>query len=160
MSQITDLLAKTATMEKQAYASYIKGLTVASIKTLVESGLPFEKAASYAKDLCLADATAKAKLNSFDLIEKVAGYVSLLEANIEELEKQAESRAEPAQVQSEEMSKLASYGFSDEELEMLSHKPGLVEKVASTVGSPGSMGSGVGAGYGGQTDPLMDFLLS
>lgn len=158
MSQINELLQKKVELEKVAFASYVKGLTTSTITTLVNQGLPFEKAASYAKEVCNTNTVITARSNEINFIEKLASYVSALEQNVEELEKTAnevkaipEPRGEPGLVE-----KLASMGFTKEDLDSMS--PDLVEKVASVTATPWTMGAGTGAARE-KTDAMLEFLL-
>ena len=158
MSEINELLQKKVELEKVAFASYVKGLTSTTITTLVNQGIGFDKAASYAKEVCDANEGVTTKANSIDFIEKLAGYVTALEQNIEELEKTAsEVKAMPeSKGEANLVEKLASMGFTSEDIDGMS--PSLVEKVAAVTATPWTMGAGAGAARE-KTDAMLEFLL-
>lgn len=159
MSQIVELLNKSSQLEKVAYSEYVKSLTASAISSLTQSGYEFEKAASIVRSACEgADEIVNRSLN-YQIFEKAAQYISELEVKVDELEKVA-YQVEVSEDKKEPLNKLAGMGFSEEEMEALSHvDSNLLTKVANVVSSPVSMGGGSGFARE-KTDPLLEFLVS
>lgn len=153
MSQITELLRKTASLEKQAYVEFVRSLSSNSIAQLVNIGIPFEKAAGIVKEACYEADEVTERAQKFQLWEKTAEYVEQLEQN----QTQVKPEVNPEIV--EPLNKLANLGFSEAELEKLHDiDQALLTKVANAVSSPESMGSAVGFARE-KTDPLLEFLV-
>ena len=148
-------------MEKKAYFEYVKSFSSASIAALVKGGMGLEKAASVVKEACQKDVKAIKLSEASNIFEKVAEHVSMLETKLEELEKFAEKVEETKAIEeSTPLNKLASIGFSKEELAYMNSLPeNLIEKVASIGGKPWEMGGAVGFPRE-KTDPLLEFILS
>lgn len=163
MSQIVELLQSAAEIEKQAYYNYVKAFASSGISTLVKGGVGFEKAAKLMQETCQSDKKIKGLGTNFVAFEKAAEYVIELETKVSELEKIAATFVTKEEIEtSKPLSKLASIGFTQEEIEYMSSLPeNLIEKVASsTDGSkPWEMGGGAGLARE-KTDPLLEFILS
>lgn len=165
MTTIAENVAKLAELEKVAYVDYVKSMSSSAIVALVEGGMEFEKAASIVEEAVQKDATAIDIRNRADVFEKVASHVLGLEARISELEKEAKEAGE-AEVRKNDpvFEKLASLGFSAEEIEAMSESlpDSLIEKVASTT-APDNAPWGLGAGTGRaieEMDPMVRFLTA
>lgn len=157
MSRIVELLKEAAEIEKKAYSQTVTTFSANSIAALVKSGMPFEKAASVVSDACETNQEFSDKALHYLLLEKAAAYVEALEAKTEELSKVAQ---EVKVVEDDEqLSKLASLGFSKDEIAAMRQvDSNLIEKVASVSSAPAEMGAGVGIPRE-KTDPLLEFLL-
>ena len=91
-----------------------------------------------------------------EIFEKTAEYVEELEAKIQEKD-EAQFRLQ----NSEHLDKLASYGFSEEELSGL--KPETLEKISGVVGSTEEPAWEIGTGIGvaeDSLDPIARFCLN
>lgn len=161
MTKLVEQLSQAAELEKKAYFEYVKSFSSSGIATLVKGGVSLEKAASLVKEACQKDAKAIRLSEASNLFEKVAEHVAELEAKLEELEKFAEKVEEEKTIEeSTPLNKLASIGFTKEELAYMNSLPdNLVEKVASIGNKPWEMGVGVGVARE-KTDPLLEFILS
>ena len=152
MNNVTELLKKASSLEKEAYFNYVKGFSSSGIATLVNNGVPFGTATAIIKQACEQSEKAKAFLINSLAFDKAAEYIAELEERPikEVIEKKAESTP---------LNKLAALGFSEEEIEMMSQLPeNLITKVASTTAEPWAMGTGVGMARE-KTDPLIDWIL-
>ena len=162
MNETVALLNKTLELEKKAYVDYVTSLSSSGIAALVKGGVAFEKAASLIKAACDADPKAQSLASSISVFEKIAEYIDQQDAHIQELEKSAseiketaESLVDPANP----LNKLASIGFTKEEIEMMSELPeNLLTKVASANSQPWEMGGGAGIPRE-KTDPMLEFIL-
>lgn len=162
MNETVALLNKTLELEKKAYVDYVTSLSSSGIAALVKGGVAFEKAASLIKEACDADAKAQSLASNISVFEKIAEYIDQQDARIQELEKSAsetketvESLIDPANP----LNKLASIGFTKEEIEMMSELPeNLLTKVASANSQPWEMGGGAGIPRE-KTDPMLEFIL-
>ena len=157
MSRIVELLKEVAEMEKKAYSQTITSFSANSIAALAKSGVPFEKAASLVAEACETNEEFTRKATQYLLLEKVAEYLEQLDTEKEELSKVAEAHA--VSDQADQIDKLASLGFSKEEISAMRQvDAGIIEKVASVAAAPVEMGAGVGMPRE-KTDPLLEFLL-
>lgn len=161
MSVIVEQLKKAAGLEKQAYFDYVKSFSSATIASLVKGGVQFEKAASLAQEVCQKDSKVQSLFSNYELMDKVAEYVEVLESKAVEFEKLAGRIEKEEKIEaSEPLSKLAQYGFSNEEIEQMSALPDqLLEKVASVNSKPWEMGAGAGIPRE-KTDPMLEFILT
>ena len=161
MSEIVDLLNKSAELEKQAYYDYVKAFASSGISSLVSGGVGFEKAAQLMKTACEQDPKIINLGMNANAFEKAAEYVAELEDKVTSLEKIAGQYEHQEIIEtSEPLQKLASIGFTQEDIEFLSTLPeNLLEKVASSNSAPWELGSGVGMARE-KTDPLLDFIMS
>lgn len=156
-----ELLKRASDMEKKAYADYVTNFTQAGIVSLVKGGVQFEKAAEMMRQACEGDATASRLQAGAVAFEKVAEYVAELEGKVSELEKIAGEAVLEAKTldENDPLHKLASAGFTQEEIAMMAQMPNdLIEKVASVNSRPEGMGSAVGFARE-KTDPLLEFIL-
>lgn len=160
MSQIVEQVKNKVELEKKAYFEYVKSFSGSSIATLVQGGIAFDRAAELTKQACEVDARAVGMLSTIAAFEKVAEYVEQLEVKVSELEKSAGVlEAEVKAATSEPLNKLASIGFTKEEIEQISMLPeNLQEKVASVNSQPWEMGAGAGIPRE-KTDPMLEFLI-
>lgn len=160
MSQVVEQLTKIASQEKKAYYDYVKAFSSAGIAALVRGGVEFEKAAGIVKEACGKDLKISQLADTVQVFEKTASYVLDLENQVSSLEKIAGKLETEAKIEhSDPLSKLASVGFTQEELEHMSHLPeNLIEKVASQGSQPWEMGAGVGF-QREKTDALLEFIL-
>lgn len=157
-----ELLKQASGLEKKAYADYVANFTKAGIVALVQGGVAFEKAAGMMKEACEKDTSLAARSLNAQAFEKAAEHIEQLEARLAELEKVAGEAIVEAKKNDEKdpLHKLASIGFTDEEIAMMSQLPhNLVEKVASSNSRPHEMGGAVGMSRE-KTDPLLEFLLN
>lgn len=161
MSNIPTLLKKTVEIEKTAQYEFIKDYTASTMAHLMKAGVAHEKAASIAREACLQNANLADIVKRAALLEKTAEYIEYLEKQVSEMGTSIEKKAEAATVEvPEHLQKLASLGFSQEEISALSGvSDDLVEKVASAVSEPWSLGKAAGVS-GMPSDPLLDFCLS
>lgn len=161
MTTLVEQLSQAAELEKKAYFEYVKSFSSAGIAALVKGGISLEKAASVIKEACQKDTKAIRLSEASNLFEKVAEHVTNLETKLSELEKFAEKVEETKAIEeSTPLNKLASIGFSKEELAYMNSLPeNLIEKVASIGGKPWEMGGAVGVARE-KTDPLLEFILS
>ena len=161
MTTIVEQLKQASEMEKKAYVEYVKSFASSGIASLVKGGVALEKAASIVKEACITDSRASKLMATSQAFEKAAEYIAELETKLVELEKFAEQTATEKTIEdSTPLNKLASIGFSKEELTYINSLPeNLVEKVASMGSKPWEMGSGVGMPRE-KTDPLLEFILS
>ena len=160
MSNISQLLKQASGLEKQAYEKYASTFMGSTIASLVRGGVGFNQASSMVKRACEVQPQLLGLKNNFLAFEKAAEYVETLELKIEELEKVAEEvyKQRPGK-DSEPIHKLAGFGFTTEELDMMSQLPeNLLTKVASNTAQPYSMGQGDGISRE-KTDPLLEFIL-
>ena len=160
MSKIVELLTKSAELEKKAYYDYIKAFASSGISSLVRGGVSFEKAAQLMKVACEQDSKISALGVNVQAFEKASEYISELESKVSSLEKMAGMYEHKEEIEtSAPLQKLASIGFTAEEIEYMSTLPeNLIEKVASSNSAPWEMGSGVGISRE-KTDPLLEFIL-
>lgn len=93
------------------------------------------------------------------ILEKAAEYIEGLEAQLEQLQAKINSSPENEK-QAEIHKKLASIGFSPDEIKALDNVPdSVLDKVANVSSEPWELGRGVGMARE-KTDPLLEFLLS
>ena len=161
MTTIVEQLTTTAELEKKAYFEYVKSFSTAGISSLAKGGMSIDKASALVKEACLKDSRAVSMRNSSLMLEKTAEYVKTLENELGELKKFASEVETEKQIEeSTPMNKLASIGFTKEELAYINSLPEhLVTKVASIGSQPWEMGGGVGIPRE-KTDPLLEFILS
>ena len=163
MSKIVEELQQAAELEKKAFYDYVKAFSSSAIAGLVTGGMEFEKAAELVKQACDLDPKANGFKTNALMFEKTAEHVAGLETQVSELSKVAEQFQETkANDESNPLNKLASAGFTAEEIEYMSTLPeNLLEKVASgsQSNSAWEMGSGVGVARE-KTDPLLEFILA
>lgn len=158
MNNTVELLEKAAELEKKAFTEYVTSFTGSGITKLVRSGLAFEKAASLIKEACEASPEVLGMKANIELFSKSAEYIRDLESKVGELEKEASEVSVPEKDTSP-LSKLASIGFSEEEIAMMDTLPkNLITKVANLNAQPWEMGGGVGIPRE-RTDPLLEFIL-
>lgn len=160
MSQTLQDLNKVVEMEKTAYVNYVSSFSGSSISTLVRGGMDFEKASQLVKEACEQDAKAASLKANAIIFEKLASYISELEDKLENsantLQRAEEVIASDPQ---NPLMKLASVGFTKEEIEHMSSLPEhLLQKVASTNNSAWELGSAVGVPRE-KTDPLQEWIL-
>lgn len=160
MTTIVEQLTNAATLEKKAYFEYVKSFSSAGITALAKGGVPIDEASSLIKVACQNDSRASALKNSSLIFEKAAEHVTTLEAELAEFKKFAEDVETDRKIdESTPMSKLATLGFTKEELTYMNSLPeNLVTKVASIGSQPWEMGGGVGVPRE-KTDPLLEFIL-
>jgi len=157
-----ELLKQASEIEKKAYADFVANFTKAGIVSLVQGGVEFEKAAEMMKQACEKNSTLALYQTHISAFEKAAEYIGELEGKLSELEKYAEEATVTVQKldTNNPLNKLASIGFSDDQISMISQLPeNLVEKVASANSQPWEMGNAVGIPRE-KTDPLLEFLLA
>jgi Asp-tRNA(Asn)/Glu-tRNA(Gln) amidotransferase C subunit len=95
--------------------------------------------------------------NLADTLEKIAEYIDELEAENSTLEKSAAENPKP--YKNEVHEKLASIGFSEEEIEAMEQMPeAVMQKVASVADQPWSLGQAAGPKRE-KTDPFLEFLV-
>lgn len=99
--------------------------------------------------------------NLADVLEKVAEYVEVVEAENESLEKSASVKPVAVDKNKEELHhKLASIGFTDEEIEAMDQMPDTVmTKVATMSEQPWGLGEPSGMERE-KTDPFLEFLVN
>jgi len=160
MTTIVQQLTEAAELEKKAYFEYVKSFSSAGIAALAKGGVSLEKASSIIKEACEKDSKANNLKTTSTLFEKTAEHITNLETELEGLQKFAQEAEKEKQIEeSQPMNKLASLGFSKEELAYMSSLPeNLVTKVASIGAKPWEMGGGVGVARE-KTDPLLEWLL-
>lgn len=161
MNNTIQLLNKAGELEKKAYVDFASNFTKAGIVGLVQGGKSFEEATGLMKQACEANVKLIGLTANIAAFEKAAEYIAELEAKVEELTKQASEVKTSVEIIDEDspLSKLASAGFSKEEIEMMASLPeNLIQKVASTNTQPWDMGGGVGTARE-KTDPFLEFLL-
>lgn len=153
MNEITTLLRKRAELEKVAYTEFVKSATSESIKLLVGASVPFEKAASMVAASFEDSMELKEKIDSFTLLEKIAEYIDSFDSKVIGMEAAAKEQTIRAP-----MTKLASYGLTEQELKSLSDlEPELLEKIAATP-NPSEMGHRVGVALE-KSDPFINWIL-
>ena len=158
----TELLKQASALEKKAYADFVSSFTKAGIVSLVQGGMPFEKAAETMKQACEANATLIGHQANISAFEKAAEYIEHLEARVGELEKVAEQAELEVQKHDDTnpLSKLAAAGFTEEEIALMSQMPNqLIEKVATANSQPWEMGNAVGVARE-KTDPFLEWILN
>jgi uncharacterized protein YoxC len=160
---IKDLVLNDLSLEKKAFEETVKSLTGTAIAELVRAGIPFEKAASVVKEASEQADEFTERKRRIMVLSKVAEYVEEVEEKVSKLEKVAEQvrvqEETPSEVK-ESIEKLASVGFTEEEIEhMKVINQGLIEKMAKAATAPASMGGRVGVPRE-KTDALLEFLLS
>ncbi len=162
MNENVTLLQHAAGLEKQAYAEYVTMFSSSGITTLVKGGVGFDTAAGMIKEACKHDEQLVRLQTNILAFEKAAEYIEAQDEYILDLEKTAAEGPAQASAKVEKdspLSKLASIGFSQEEIEMMSQLPeNLITKVASAGSQPWEMGSGTGLARE-KTDPLLEFIL-
>lgn len=157
-----ELLKKASGLEKKAYTEFVSNFTQSGIVSLVKGGVAFEKAAQMMREACEANGTVQGLALNATAFEKAAEYIEELETKIGELSKEAEEAKVEIQAldESNPLNKLASAGFTKEEISMISQLPeNLIEKVATTNSSPWDMGEAAGISRE-KTDPMLEFLLN
>ena len=162
MSKITELLIKFAQEEQAEHKEYLKDFSTATMAHLVQGGLDREKAASITKEACLRDETLVKSVNRAFVLEKVAEYIDQLESDNAKLQvKISEMPVEKqAEEQPEAMKKLASIGFTAEEMESLKDIPeSVLDKVAAVGSQPWELGHGAGPRVD-NVDPLLSWILT
>jgi len=160
MNQTTKLLKQAAELEKKAYTDYVTSFSSSGITALVKGGVAFEKAASLIQEACESDSKLYSIMANILAFEKAAELIEQQEEMIAELQKTATAPIIKQASDESPQSKLASIGFSPEEIEMMSQLPEtLITKVASTGSQPYEMGGGVGIPRE-KTDALLEFILS
>lgn len=105
-------------------------------------------------------------LESAEILEKIANYISEIEtklsnseAKVAELTKEANDKTKSDEL-AEPLKKLASSGYTKEELQELSlMSKDTLEKIAARAEAPEPMGEAFGKASSG-LDPLATFLLS
>jgi len=101
-------------------------------------------------------------LHLADTLEKVAEYIDTLETEISEKDEQIEKAASvqpETKAKNDLHEKLASIGFTDEEIEMMDQLPDtMVTKMASAAEQPWGLGQGAGPARE-KTDPFLEFLV-
>ncbi len=148
MSNIVDLLIKQA---EQIKADDLESTIRSSVKDLMSEGIPFEKAASLVeKEVENLEDSLMAQI-----LEKAASYINELEDKVSELQAKINERDEGSDIHI----KLASAGFTEDEIQVLQSSPSLMDKVASATQEPWSLGQGAGVKRE-KTDPLLEFILS
>lgn len=160
MSNIKEQLLKAYDLEKTAYVNYVSSFSSSGISSLVRGGMDFNQASTLVKEACEKDPTAASMQANVMTFEKAAEYISQLESQINGFE-QVVGKAEEviAADPNNPLTKLASVGFTAEEIEHMSMLPeNLLEKVASNNGQAWEMGSAVGVPRE-KTDPLLEFIL-
>jgi hypothetical protein len=161
MSKTLDDLNKVIGLEKTAYVNYVSSYSGSGIATLVRGGYDFDKAASLVKEACEQDEKALSLKTYLTTFEKMASYISELESKLDGYEKVMDKAEEAiASNPNNPLMKLASVGFTPEEIEHMSNLPeNLLEKVASSNGGNAwEMGSAVGVPRE-KTDALLEFIL-
>lgn len=162
MNDTTQLLQRAAEMEKKAYTEYVTSFTSSGIMGLVQGGVDFDKASGIVKEACDSNSTLAGIKANIEAFEKTAEYIQELESKIEDLEKAAALAPVLEKEKAEKigpMSKLASAGFSEEEINMISQLPeNLMTKVANVGSQPWDMGGATGIPRE-KTDPMLEFLL-
>jgi uncharacterized protein involved in high-affinity Fe2+ transport len=160
MNENKEQFLKAYELEKTAYVNYVSSFSASAIATLVRGGMDFEKAAGLVKEAAENDNVSVSYKTNILAFEKAAEYISDLEAKLEGLEKKAEKADEViAADPNNPLTKLASVGFTAEEIEYMSQLPeNLIEKVASSNNQPYNMGSAVGVARE-KTDALLEFIL-
>ncbi len=142
MSEIVDLLNRAAELEKRAYIDYVRGVASSGITRLVQSGVEFTKAAELIQTACEQDSTIVQMIDNANIFTKTAEYVKWLENRPTPEEPTVVVEPKPQG----SLSKLASLGFDEIDLESLNHLPSSVlEKVASVASNPWEIGGGTGA---------------
>lgn len=98
--------------------------------------------------------------NLADALEKVAEYIEELETENESLEKTASTQEVlPSKSEVELHDKLASIGFTDEEIEAMDQMPkSVMTKMASISEQPWTLGEPTGVKRE-KTDPFLEFLV-
>lgn len=152
MSNVVDLLLKQA---ETIRASDLETTIRSSVSELMASGMEFEKAAS------LVEKEVESIQDSFiaQLLEKTAGYVDGLESKVAELQAKIDERTEVSPETADLHIKLASAGFSEEEIRLMDQAPSLLNKVASVAQEPWELGQGSGM-QREKTDPLLEWIIS
>jgi len=161
MSNIPALLKQSAELEKTAQYEYIRDYTASTMAHLMKAGVPHEKAAFFAREACMNNKDLVGIIKRASLLEKTAEYMAELETKIETLGVAIEKKAEDSKVElPEHLQKLSNLGFSQEEIDAIQEMPNeLVEKVASAVTEPWSMGKAAGVALA-EEDPLLKFIMS
>lgn len=158
MNNTTQLIQRAADMEKKAYLEYVTSFTSSGILGLVKGGVDFDSASGIVKEACDSNPTLTGIKTNIEVFEKTADYIRELETKIEDFEKAA--ALVPVLEKLGPMSKLASAGFSEEEINMISQLPeNLMTKVANVGSQPWDMGGATGIPRE-KTDPMLEFLLS
>ena len=154
MTTILDQINTAAELEKKAYFEYVKGFSSSGISALAKGGMKVEDAIGVVKEACEKDSGAYKLKGTAALLEKAAAYINDLEVELSGLRKEASiSESEP-------LNRLASMGFSPEEIAHMSSLPeNLITKVASAQDKPWEMGGGSGFARE-KTDPFLEFLLT
>jgi hypothetical protein len=157
-----ELLKQASDFEKKACSEFITGFTQSGIMSLVKGGVAFEKAAEMIKQACETNPTLISHMTNMTAFEKAAEYIGELEVKLDEMTKVAGEATIAVQAADEKnpLNKLASVGFTKEEIEMMSQLPeNLIEKVASNNSKPWDMGNAVGMSRE-NTDALLEFLCN
>jgi hypothetical protein len=140
-----------------------------AINAMATAGVDVEKAASMVKaaginlkDLVSYAPEIEAPHPSIELLQKAAHYIESLEAEVEDLKGDLEKSASVVEVNlPEQITKAASVGaFTSADLvELQKIQPELLQKMASAMEEPWSMGSGSGTAAA-SVDPLAAWLMS
>jgi hypothetical protein len=152
MSKIVDLLLKQAETIRE---SDTEAMIRSTMSELTASGMAFEKAASLVEQ----ESTKIEDSLMVQILEKTASYISGLEKQAEELQIKISERSEATSDDTELRVKLASAGYSEEEITAMESAPSLMTKVASAAQEPWELGKGIGMKKE-KTDPFLDFLTS
>jgi hypothetical protein len=160
MNQTIELLIKAAELETKSYTDYVTAFSSSGISALVKGGVEFEKAASMVQEACEVDPKLVNIMTNIMAFEKAAEIIQQQELEIAELKKTASELPEPKTTEEENtFNKLASAGFSKDEIEVMSQLPEqILTKVASAGSQPWEMGGGVGIPRE-KTDALLEFIL-
>lgn len=164
MGKISEQLLKYAQEEKVAQQEYVKDFSAAAIKTLTEGGVEREKAILLAKEACLRNQELVKSVTKANILEKTAQYIEAIEEENVKLAAKVETQTneqKPVEIDPH-LKKLATLGFTQEELESMKDVPSQVlEKVARTAESAEeySLGKGVGPAVD-KMDPFLQFLIN
>lgn len=163
MSSISESLKQYALVEKRAHEEYVRDFTTSMVANLVQGGVNIEKAAFLAKEACLRDEKLVKSITHTIILEKTAAYIESIETeNVELATKVAEAIPAPSTKVElpEHLKKLASLGFTEEELAAFDSVPdNVMQKMASAASEPWELGRGVGAPVA-KMDPFLEFLMS
>src|SRR6266581_3169321 len=147
MSNVITLLRDAAEIEKKACTNFIVSYSSSGISALVKGGVPFEKATSLVKEACEKDPQVRDFITNATAFEKAAEHIETQDSRIVELEKiAAEIKQELVETdKNNPFNKLASIGFTKEEIALMAELPeNLVTKVASAGSQPWELGGGSG----------------
>lgn len=150
-----EILKQAADACIEQYQSYVSNITGSCIASMVRSGIEFEKAASLANEAVASDQVSQLLLSNIEVLQKAASVVGEIETGHEK----AASEANEA-MQFSKMEKLASAGFSKDEIDsMLSLPENVIEKIASTrMNESFDLGSAGGLSAE-NVDPILAFCM-